>query len=171
VGTDIAIAGSREEASREWLPAVPASSASSRVEFRSRHLNTYVMSLLRAQLNPLLESILGLALFVSLALTAVFLTKQTHFQTSVPLLFIAIAAFVAFFIGKRAAYIGVLASAIIFAFMLFAPLGSWHVDAQDARVNLAWMIMGGLAAAWIFARQKSPHPPENQRPDDQHQNG
>ncbi len=127
------------------------------------------MDLLRAPLNPLLESILGLALFTVLALTGVFLTRQTHFQSSVPLLFIAIAALVAFFIGKRAAYIGLLASAIIFAFLLFSPLGSWHVDAQDARVNLAWMIMGGLAAAWIFARQRRAPPP--QHPDDQHQDG
>ena len=116
------------------------------------------MGFLRAQLNPLLESILGLTLFTLLSVTAAVATRQTPYQTSVPLLFIVLAALVAFFIGKRAAYLGLIAAAVVFAVVLFKPLGSWHVDEQRARVSLAWMLMGGLAAAWIFARQnQGPH--------------
>jgi K+-sensing histidine kinase KdpD len=113
------------------------------------------MGFLRAQLNPLLEGVLGLALFTLLSVTAAVATRQTPYQTSVPLLFIVLAALVAFFIGKRAAYMGLIAAAVVFAEVLFKPLGSWHVDEQGARVSLAWMLMGGLAAAWIFARQES----------------
>jgi K+-sensing histidine kinase KdpD len=116
------------------------------------------MGFLRAQLNPLLESILGLALFTLLAVTAAVATRQTPYQTSAPLLFIVLAALVAFFIGKRAAYLGLIAAAIVFAVVLFKPVGSWHVDDQGARVSLAWMLMGGLAAAWIFARQENQGP-------------
>jgi K+-sensing histidine kinase KdpD len=113
------------------------------------------MGFLRAQLNPLLEGVLGLALFTLLSVTAAVATRQTPYQTSVPLLFIVLAALVAFFIGKRAAYMGLIAAAVVFAVVLFKPLGSWQVDEQGARVSLAWMLMGGLAAAWIFARQES----------------
>jgi K+-sensing histidine kinase KdpD len=112
------------------------------------------MDFFRAQLNPLLESILGLALFTLLSVTAAVVTRQTAYQNSVPLLFIILAALVAFLIGKRAAYLGLIAAAFVFAVVLFKPLGSWHVDDQGARINLAWMLMGGLAAAWIFAREK-----------------
>jgi K+-sensing histidine kinase KdpD len=120
------------------------------------------MGFLRAQLNPLLESIVGLALFTFLSVTAAVTTRQTPYQTSVPLLFIILAALVAFFIGRRAAYFGLVAAAVVFAVMLFKPLGSWHVDEQGARVSLAWMLMGGLAAAWIFARQENAGSQENQ---------
>jgi K+-sensing histidine kinase KdpD len=116
------------------------------------------MGFLRAQLNPLLESILGLTLFTLLSITAAVMSRQTPYQSSVPLLFIILAALVAFFIGKRAAYLGLIAAALVFAVMLFKPLGSWHVDEQGARVSLAWMLMGGLAAAWIFARQENAGP-------------
>ena len=127
------------------------------------------MGLMRAQLKPLLESIFGLSLFTLLAVTAAFVTRQTAFQTSVPLLFIVVAAVVASLIGRRAAYFGLLAAAIVFAVMLFKPLGSWHVDEQSARVSLAWMLMGGLAAAWIFARQDGRHQKQSQ-PDSDHGN-
>jgi hypothetical protein len=88
------------------------------------------MGFLRAQLNPLLEGVLGLALFTLLSVTAAVATRQTPYQTSVPLLFIVLAALVAFFIGKRAAYMGLIAAAVVFAVVLFKPLGSWHVDEQ-----------------------------------------
>lgn len=120
------------------------------------------MPFLRVQLGPLLESVLGLALFTLLSVTAAVTTRQTPYQTSVPLLFIILAALVAFFIGRRAAYFGLIAAAVVFAVMLFKPLGSWHVDEQGARVSLAWMLMGGLAAAWIFAREESAGPRQNE---------
>ncbi|HLH06942.1 MAG TPA: DUF4118 domain-containing protein [Terriglobales bacterium] len=103
--------------------------------------------------NSLVQGIVGLSLFTALAVFSTLATRQTPYQTSVPLLFIIVAALVAFFVGKTAAYVGLAASTVVFAVMLFEPRGSLHVDAQAARVSLAWMLMGGLAAAWIFARQ------------------
>jgi K+-sensing histidine kinase KdpD len=123
------------------------------------------MGFLRTPLNPLLESIVGLAIFTLLAVTAAVATRQTPYQTSVPLFFIVLAALVAFFIGRRAAYLGLIAAALVFSVMLFKPLGSWHVDEQPARVSLAWMLMGGLAAAWIFAREEHHGSRQNQGPE------
>lgn len=103
-------------------------------------------------MKPILESILGFALFPVLSILAALVTRNTPYQTRVPLIFIVLAALVAFFVGRAAAYAGLFSSAIVFAMMLFEPLGSWHVSGEAARVNLAWMLMGGMAAAFIFAR-------------------
>ena len=120
------------------------------------------MGFLRAPLKSVLESIIGLTLFTLLAVTSAVATKETSYQSSVPLFFIVLAALVAFFIGRRAAYLGLIAAAFVFSVMLFKPVGSWHVDEQAGRVSLAWMLMGGLAAAWIFARQENAGPRENE---------
>lgn len=118
------------------------------------------MELLRQRLKPLLESLVGSTLFALLALTAAIVTRQSSYRASVPLLFIVVAAVTAFLVGRTAAYLGLIGSAIIFSVTLFEPLGSWHVNAQDARANLAWMLMGGTAAAWIFARRDNPQTPD-----------
>jgi K+-sensing histidine kinase KdpD len=47
--------------------------------------------------------------------------------------------------------LGSLLSALIFAHMLFQPLGSWHIQDVAARQNLAWMVLASVALSYLFA--------------------
>jgi hypothetical protein len=45
--------------------------------------------------------------------------------------------------------LGTLAIALILAFAMFNPLGSWVVSEAGARTNLGWMILGGIILSYF----------------------
>lgn len=57
--------------------------------------------------------------------------------------------------GMAVGVVGSIISAVIFAHVLYSPLGSWHVTDHMARQNLAWMILGGVALSFLFAPSDS----------------
>lgn len=71
--------------------------------------------------------------------------------TLVPVAFIAIVTLVAIRFGLFAGFLGATVSALIFAMFLYQPLGSVSVESQGARMNLAWLIIGGLACSYLLA--------------------
>jgi len=72
-------------------------------------------------------------------------------KTVVPLAFCAVLLAVAFVFGTRAGILGTLIATLVFAAVLFAPLGSIRVTNAAARSNLGWMLLIGLSFSLLFA--------------------
>jgi K+-sensing histidine kinase KdpD len=68
-----------------------------------------------------------------------------------PLCFVAVLVALAVRYGIAAGVIGSLLSAAIFATTLFSPLGSLWISDHAARLNLAWMVLAGVALSCLFA--------------------
>ena len=72
-------------------------------------------------------------------------------RTILPLLFIVVLLAVALRFGAAASVLGAFAAALIFAYFLFAPIGSLKVETEAARQNLAWMLLLGIPAGYFVA--------------------
>jgi len=70
---------------------------------------------------------------------------------TVPVAFLAIVVLVAIRFGTAAGVLGSTISALIFACFLFQPMGTVSVQDPAARMNLAWLILGGLACSYLLA--------------------
>jgi K+-sensing histidine kinase KdpD len=68
-----------------------------------------------------------------------------------PLIFLPIVIIVAMRFGLPAGAIGSVLAAFIFAVFLYQPLGSVSVANRTARMNLAWLVLGGLACSYLLA--------------------
>jgi len=77
--------------------------------------------------------------------------RGRHAGTMVPIAFIAIVIVVAIRCGVAVGAIGSAISVVIFAVFLYQPLGSVAVDDPVARMNLAWLVLGGVALSYLFA--------------------
>lgn len=47
--------------------------------------------------------------------------------------------------------VGSTLSALIFAFFLYPPTGDLLVNNMAARMNLAWLVLGGMACSYLIA--------------------
>jgi K+-sensing histidine kinase KdpD len=77
-----------------------------------------------------------------------------EFRSKLPLVFLVVILLVARKMGEAAAILSTIAAALVFAMLLFQPLGSLGVAAKPARVSLAWFLLGGMVCAHLL----SPHP-------------
>jgi hypothetical protein len=53
--------------------------------------------------------------------------------------------------GARAGIIGTVLAAMIFASLLFNPMGNIQVADEAARGNLGWMMLIGIGFSFLFA--------------------
>jgi K+-sensing histidine kinase KdpD len=72
-------------------------------------------------------------------------------RVMVPLLFTAVLLLIATIFGLRAGVFGTILAALVFAAVLFTPMGSVHVASASARANLGWMLLIGLGFSLLFA--------------------
>src|SRR5438309_1840737 len=92
----------------------------------------------------------GLAAVIASALS------QGHaWKNLVPLVFIVVLLVVAWLFGARAGIFGSVLAALIFAAFLFAPSGSIGVVNDNARSNLGWMLLVGIAFSFLLAASTS----------------
>jgi len=71
----------------------------------------------------------------------------------IPLAFLVIVILVALRFGALAGMLGSATAAVIFAFFLYRPIG-FGVDDPAARMNLAWLVLGGLACSYLLAPEQ-----------------
>lgn len=69
-----------------------------------------------------------------------------------PLFFIAAIVFVAIPFGRGAAYVGCIAASLVFAILLFEPVGSLTIRDANERMNLVWMLLGGIAGSYFVTQ-------------------
>ncbi len=97
------------------------------------------------------DTLIGILFTACTAAIFSFFFHRMHMRAIVPLLFLGIITVVALRYGIAAGVIGCLASAFIFAFCLFTPTGSMGVAGNAARVNLGWLLLGGISLSFLFA--------------------
>src|SRR5262249_30289028 len=89
----------------------------------------------------------ALAALLSLA----FQHQDIEFRSKLPLVFLILIVLVARKAGEAAAILGTIAAALVFATLLFQPLGSLGVAAKPARTSLAWFLLCGLVCAHLLS--------------------
>lgn len=98
----------------------------------------------------------GATLFCAALATLLSLPFQhadLEFRSKLPLVFLVVILLVARKMGEASAILGTIAAGLVFAMLLFQPLGSLGVDAKPARLSLAWFLLGGMVCAHLL----SPH--------------
>ena len=107
------------------------------------------------RLRQILDATIGTLLCAAAAWTVSAVSHGHSWEQWAPLLFVLVLLVIAGVFGALAGILGTILSAIIFAILLFPPLGSIHVGNDAARANLAWMSLVGISYAFLFAPSKS----------------
>ena len=90
----------------------------------------------------------GFILCCGLALASVYLVSD-HVKVFLPFVFVLVLIAIAARYGVMVGILGSIASAIIFARLLYAPIHSFEVQDMTARTGLAWMVLGGIAIPYL----------------------
>lgn len=110
---------------------------------------------LRGKLLARTRPLFGIVLAVAAAVSSGYAFSGRDLRVLLPLGFVAVLFLLALRYGIVVGVLGSVLSALIFAHMLFQPVGSWRIENQVARQNLAWMILGGVALSYLFAPSSS----------------
>ena len=101
-----------------------------------------------------LQRPINIALGTVLSIVAAILTSILFVRSSwrglVPLAFVVVILLLAKRFGVTVSLTGSVAAAVVFAMMLFSPLGSRRVQDDTARLSLGWMIVGSVALSYLF---------------------
>lgn len=130
-----------------------------------RHRHSHLRAIYRAVAGTLLGAAMALA-------SARYFVGRPH-RLIVPVLFIAVLILIGARFGTAAAILASVASALIFARVLYDPPGSFAVSNEGARASLGWMLLGGIVPAYLLgtkARDDGPasgRQPANEIPGEQ----
>jgi K+-sensing histidine kinase KdpD len=94
--------------------------------------------------------LIGVVLALAASLISAHIFAATNARTAVPLWFILVLYVLAWRYGFGAGVIGSLLCALVFAYFLFDPTGSWHVQDAAARKSLLWMVVGTTAISYLL---------------------
>jgi K+-sensing histidine kinase KdpD len=101
-----------------------------------------------------LDTLIGTLLCASLALVMSLIFSTTSVRATLPLLFIAVLFVAAMRYGAMSGIFGGLIAALIFAYFLFTPIGSFRVERSPARDNLGWMLLVGIPVSYFVATSR-----------------
>lgn len=101
-----------------------------------------------------LDTLIGTLLCASLALVMSLIFSTTSVRATLPLLFIAVLFVAAMRYGAMSGIFGGLVAALIFAYFLFTPIGSFRVERSPARDNLGWMLLVGIPVSYFVATSR-----------------
>ena len=100
--------------------------------------------------------LVGSATCVSFAIFLSLIFRNDVFEPYVPIFFLAVVTMVGLSFGAAAGILGCIVAGLIFAILLFEPVGSLAIRDVSERFNLLWMLLGGVAASCLLARL-TPH--------------
>jgi K+-sensing histidine kinase KdpD len=93
---------------------------------------------------------------IAALLSVILQSQELEFRAKLPFVFLILIVIVAKKMGEAAAILSTIAAALVFAFLLFQPLGSLGVVAKTARSSLAWFLLGGMVCAHLLSPAKRP---------------
>ncbi len=114
------------------------------------------MVLPQAPLANFVRALVGTAAGGLLAAVAAGLCQERPLKLVLPLLFIVVLIAIAVRFGTAACIGGAVVATLVFAHMLYQPLGSFSVANEVARANLAWMLLGGIVPAYLLVPPRQP---------------
>jgi K+-sensing histidine kinase KdpD len=88
---------------------------------------------------------------IAAVISLVFQDHEIEFRARLPFLLLIPVVLVARKVGEAAAILGTIAAGLVFAMMLFQPLGSVGVHGKPARTSLAWFLLGGMVCAHLLS--------------------
>jgi K+-sensing histidine kinase KdpD len=109
-----------------------------------------------------IRALLGLAGCALAAAGMAYVFAGHPWRAFVPLGFALVIVLLASRYGMAVALLGSVATALIFAYTLFPPLGSFRVNDAAARGNLAWMLLGSIVISFLLLQP--PHGGQNTGP-------
>jgi Kef-type K+ transport system membrane component KefB len=128
-----------------------------RLQFRSVHSPVEeAFPAKSAVILRVLKPLVGLAVCATLAGLAVLAFRGRPTHMLVPVGFLLVIVPVARLLGRAAGILGTLGAALIFAILLFNPVGSWMVLDDTARTTLGWVMLGGMALSYFVGKDKPP---------------
>lgn len=107
----------------------------------------------------------GLALCIALALITATLASSRPWRSFVPLAFAVVIILLAARYGLFVGLFGSVAAAVIFALVLYRPLGSIRVEDHSEKSALGWMLLGSITLSYLLLPRK---PDDHSRDSDQH---
>jgi K+-sensing histidine kinase KdpD len=107
----------------------------------------------------------GIVLCVGLALLVATFASSRPWRSFVPLVFAIVIILLAARYGLSVAIIGSVAATVIFAMILYKPLGSIRVADQSEKSALGWMLLGSIALSYLLL---PPKPEDHSRHSNQH---
>jgi K+-sensing histidine kinase KdpD len=102
----------------------------------------------------IVRPVLGMVISAILAVLATVVFGERPSRVLVPTGFLIVIILIARLWGRLAGVLGTAIAALVFAFLLFNPVGSWIVNDDAARTNLGWMLLGGMALSYFLGKQK-----------------
>ncbi len=93
---------------------------------------------------------------IAALLSVILQSQELEFRAKLPFVFLILIVIVAKKMGEAAAILSTIAAALVFAFLMFHPLGSFGVVAKTARSSLAWFLLGGMVCAHLLSPAKRP---------------
>jgi len=97
-----------------------------------------------------LQSTIGVAVSALCAIAVALVFSRTHWKLAAPFFFAAVLVLLASRFGAMVSILGSLLAAAIFAFLLFSPRHSFHVENEAERATLAWMILLSVSASYLL---------------------
>lgn len=93
----------------------------------------------------------------AMVLSLAFQNQDLEFRSKLPLVFLILIVMVARKMGEASAILGTISAALVFAMLLFQPLGSVGVATKPARASLAWFLLGGMVCAHLLSPPSAKH--------------
>jgi Kef-type K+ transport system membrane component KefB len=106
-------------------------------------------------------------IIVSVVLSVVFtlIFRERPSRVLIPAGFLIVITLIARMWGRVAGVLATATAALVFAFVLFNPVGSWIVNDDAARTNLGWMMLGGMAISYFLGKHNRTEQTDRRPPD------
>jgi K+-sensing histidine kinase KdpD len=101
------------------------------------------------------DTAIGTLLCASAALLLTLMFNQTRLEVALPLICMAVVVAVAARFGVATGVFGSLACALLLAYFVYAPEGSFHITDPHARGSISWLLLGGISLSFLFAPNRS----------------
>ncbi len=122
------------------------------------------MALPQFRIYDFARTLTGIALCAIAAVLVAAFSAGRPGKFAIPVFFIAVLIAVALRFGIAACVGGALVATLIFAHMLYQPVGSFVVASEAARTNLGWMLLGSIVPAYLLVPKRGP----NDEAEDEH---
>jgi K+-sensing histidine kinase KdpD len=107
----------------------------------------------KSQILRWVKLVSGLALCAATAMALSASDALHPWRMVLPLGFVLILVMLSARYGLLVGVIGAPLAAFIFAFFLYPPLHSFHVENDVAKSNLGWMVLAGIVISYLLAPQ------------------
>jgi len=105
---------------------------------------------MKTKLLYTLQSTIGVVVSALCAIGVALVFSRTHWKLAAPFLFAAVLVLLASRFGAMVSVVGSLLATLIFAAMLFSPVHSFHVEDENERATLAWMVLLSVSASYLL---------------------